>query len=447
MASFQDTSLDPNLKVVKLATKDPPALLAQAKAIALAAFGKESVEFQLAPRSRTELLFNCSFILLNEATQSVLGYGCMKPHHSIKADGNQNEAILHTLCVDEAHRGKGYGGYLASEMCVAARDEFGVNFMLLTPAKENEAALIRLYQRCGFSLMGGNEDVVTMGAKLSNKLENSGTDIGGIADLYRKKAALDGEEEGSKWMRRRLRDRSEPADRKVVSASDFSRAARVAKLDPVALDSRFRATRCVDDMTKYGLMWEPQVGPMCGIAALYVATSMRESIESGGLEGFEIVESSAYTAAGGDSNLLEAAKELGFSTDGEMFDARRMASLCAGSLRTFLSSEFTDERSIVAGIDAGGCFLVAFDVVGNRCGERGGASAHWGLITGYVDGGGGDNDGGLLVYVQHTQNQMPFFTSFADIKASNAQITDPNKKYEHAKDDLFLRGTIIFLIK
>ncbi|GMI30482.1 hypothetical protein TeGR_g5154 [Tetraparma gracilis] len=439
------------LQLVRLNPREDERIGA-AKLIARSAFNIESVDFQLAPASQKGLVLNTSFVLLE--ADVVVGYACLKPHHGPKADGHRNEAILHSLCIDESKRGRGYGTFLANTLCTHAKNEMGINFVLLTPEKKNEAALIRLYSRCGFVQMGEGEDVTNMGSALSERLERTSTDVGKLSDLFRTRGRVQENSQpgagGGVWMRRRMRDRSELQDRKWVGEPEFRRAVETCKKVGVwgsggAGGGSWEFVGPGTEASVYGLRWEPQLGPMCGLAALYIALGM--------------------VADTPEINLLQLAQSLNFTKDGEMFCAEDMAQLCGRSgLRAELRSldELRrDPNLLPAAIDASGCWLVAFDLVGNRVGERGGASAHWGLVTGYAEKRGAGEfavtrraEGGemkerergdIVLYIQHSQNEQPIFVGAEELFSSNQLIGAPNRKYAHVAERMGLSGTIIRL--
>jgi len=399
------------LVVAPLHTDSLPERLLAARAIALAAFGKESISFQCAPSHRKELLFHSSFVGMVDNV--VIAYGCVKPHHCSNVEGGRKEAILHSLCVGSEWRGNGFGQGMVSGICETLRNDYSIDFCLLTPAKEREEQLIRLYERCGFTLMREGDDVAALGSALSAKLTAAGTEVDGIANLFRKRAGLAGSS-GEKWMRRRLRYRSSAASRKFV---------------PVP-----RAHQVV------AVTWEPQVGPMCGISAVYMASSMPASPKARPLDGFEAVVSAE---SADETNLLKVAQARNLSVDGEMFNARSLASLASSvpSLLASFSPNFASPATLQTGIDRGGVFLLPFDVVGNRACSRGGGSAHWGLVTGYYE----DSAGELGLAVQHSGNDKPFYAKYEEMMASNAQLFAANVKFKHAT--ILLQNCIIYLKK
>lgn len=85
-------------------------------------------------------------------------------------------------------------------------------------------------------------------------------------------------------------------------------------------------------------------------------------------------------------------------------------------------------------IDAGLLVLVAYDTDGTRGHVpvlQGGASAHWGIISGYVVGSaasGKGSGGDLAVILQHSLSAAPVVCSLAQLVASNQQLRAANHR-------------------
>jgi len=132
--------------------------------------------------------------------------------------------------------------------------------------------------------------------------------------------------------------------------------------------------------------WQRQIGPSCGLAALRMVRDFFVG-NSGGDRAGGVAGADSRSGVHKQPSLLQAARDAGCSTDGEVFDAaalQKLAETVCGlrcEMRSFAATTPTD---IVSVLSNGGCFIVPYDAhPGTRLpSHNGGRSAHYGVIIG-----------------------------------------------------------------
>ncbi|KAJ1451017.1 hypothetical protein M885DRAFT_570419 [Pelagophyceae sp. CCMP2097] len=230
-------------------------------------------------------------------------------------------------------------------------------------------------------------------------------------------AATPKDVEGAMWMKKRVRERC--ADAQI----DVSRDALISAL-------RADAPLGQVHVAAGGAVWERQVGPSCGLAALRSAgTALRRMPPAphlGAPRHFEAppfvdgrLQWDARALKAGD--LLSAAVELGCSIDGEVFDIHALVALAqhAGHERVFVTADLDD---IVAWLQEGGVCIVAYDRAksdGHRPVCTGGKGAHYLLLLG-VETHPGPPEKTRLVGL-HGITRTPRVTPSTETASSNAE--------------------------
>lgn len=163
------------------------------------------------------------------------------------------------------------------------------------------------------------------------------------------------------WLRKRLVEH-------VDTAHTVSLEQRIEELD------RFTSSLAP---AKYrfrlqSIPFQPQIGPSCGLACLRM------------LRDFYLVDRKM-------PSLLSAAQELGFSHDGEVFDANNLLTLATdvcGLDCTMHSLLETSLEEILNHLDRGESLLFAYDALQGRHTpvQNSGQSAHYGMLVGVLLG-------------------------------------------------------------
>uniref|UniRef100_A0A7I4YUD5 Actin maturation protease n=1 Tax=Haemonchus contortus TaxID=6289 RepID=A0A7I4YUD5_HAECO len=192
-----------------------------------------------------------------------------------------------------------------------------------------------------------------------------------------------------------------------------------------------------------------QNGPQCGLVALSMATKYL------GLERKEI------------SEILECARKLGFTNQGEMFSAewlRQLASSMWPVRATVIS--IPEASKLLKLIDSGKAVLIAYDCAKNfEPALRNGHGAHWALLAGYayVDVNSEDirpatdvvvkDEDAVYVFVYHGKSKHMGLWSYPSLRQSSLNLFEagPERKapsYVLPHDGLDqLRGKCVLLEK
>ena len=319
-----------------------------------------------------------------------------------------------------------------------------LHYLLLAAALgPNQSRLVTFYSRYNFRVIPDTEGASNMGEGLSKKISEEGKHIlkrtwGGISDslnsygflfppalsglsallMLRSGSSIDEvtSTSSAKWMKCRLLSRSPlPVDHSSLFSSQKS--------------SNFGSLH-FKLLNGSGLTPELQVGPSCGIAALYMCLSLHS------LPSYPVT-----------CDLLSVALSNNLTRDGEFFDVDNLKKLIQVSpvsdkFRKVEVKHFPDLSVIYNIINENkGCILTPFDVLGNGVTCRSGNSSHWGVVAGY-------EEGGEKVYVQHSQSLGGFVCEYKELKESNAQLNTCGRKYCDYVEEvggMNLKGQCIYL--
>jgi RimJ/RimL family protein N-acetyltransferase len=97
-----------------------------------------------------------------DALVGVVGY-----EREPRAKGRHKATVL-GMFVPAEHAGHGVGGALMAALIAAARDEPGLEHLVLTVTATNTRAL-RLYERCGFESFGTEPRAIRVGSEYFGK--------------------------------------------------------------------------------------------------------------------------------------------------------------------------------------------------------------------------------------------------------------------------------------
>lgn len=176
------------------------------------------------------------------------------------------------------------------------------------------------------------------------------------------------------------------------------------------------------------MVWERQVGPMCGLTALYMSCSC-EGGGGGAAVPSGMVRREGGAKMSGGRDLLALAKEIGLTEDGELYDAADLADLAAAS---FVGEKFDVWLGNLPKKYGGELLLVPFDLVGNGVGKRGGLKAHWGVVVGTCGEG--------EVVIQHGLCNAPMTEKWESVRGSCLQLEE-----RKGGGDMNLRGLCVLL--
>ncbi|GMH98083.1 hypothetical protein TrST_g10772 [Triparma strigata] len=404
------------MDLVRLNTASPPSAISRVKKICIQAFSRESVASQIST-SPTSFLPSSYAAILDE---EVVGYVCLKKYNQAKSEngGECRSAVLHTICVDEVTRGKGIGGAIVLALKELAIKN-SLHYLLLAAALgPNQSRLVTFYSRYNFRVIPDTEGASNMGEGLSKKISEEA--LSGLSALLMLRSGSSIDEvtstSSAKWMKCRLVSRSPlPVDHSSLFSSQKS--------------SNFGSLH-FKLLNGSGLTPELQVGPSCGIAALYMCLSLHS------LPSYPVT-----------CDLLSVAISNNLTRDGEFFDVDNlkkliMVSPVSDKFRKVEVKHFPDLTVIYNIINSNkGCILTPFDVLGNGVTCRSGNSSHWGVVAGY-------EEGGEKVYVQHSQSLGGFVCEYKELKESNAQLNTCGRKYCDYVEEvggMNLKGQCIYL--
>ncbi|CAF1325030.1 unnamed protein product [Rotaria sordida] len=177
-----------------------------------------------------------------------------------------------------------------------------------------------------------------------------------------------------------------------------------------------------DETKKYELIvYKPiesvlQDGPQCGIVALAMAMNIH----------------SCNTTV---ENIFEKAKELLYTIQGELFDARVIPNLCQQFNLKATLHQWTNITDLIECLKSNYICLVPYDTDANHepCLKKG-HRAHWLLVHGYLkeltsSSSSNDYD---LVLVRHGRSKNLGAFSLLDLFQSNKQLieADPKRRLE-----------------
>ena len=195
--------------------------------------------------------------------------------------------------------------------------------------------------------------------------------------------------EGDVCMRKRLAERG---SKTASLQADFAQAV-ADELDLLG------GSQPWTDLRMLAVPWERQVGPSCGLAALRMVAS--SSLVRANLDAMD--------------GLLDSARELGASTDGEMFDISDLATLAS----TTLGLKCSVVPFVPEPVDPTKLVVITYDK-GPGAGRpelRGGRSAHYGVIVASALLGSD-----LVLVVQNGASRRVVADTANKWTASNAQL-------------------------
>ncbi|CAF0904360.1 unnamed protein product [Adineta steineri] len=178
-----------------------------------------------------------------------------------------------------------------------------------------------------------------------------------------------------------------------------------------------------DKMKKYELIvYKPiepilQDGPQCGIVALAMAMNIN----------------SCNTTV---QNIFNKAKELLYTIQGELFDARIIPDLCKQFNLTATLHRWTNITDVIDCLKSHHVCLIPYDSDANHepCLKKG-HKAHWLLVHGYLKEittcTSNEND---LVLVQHGKSKFVGAFSILDLFRSNGQLLEVDPKRRNESD-------------
>ena len=216
--------------------------------------------------------------------------------------------------------------------------------------------------------------------------------------------------EGDVWLKKRLVEsvgsQPVPRDRLVAEMTDAavvaSRAVkRLSRNGPAGEEDGEGSSGAVQwEYVAVAVPWQKQIGPSCGLAALrmvrdYFVDAHSRDDDIGGASGQAHAASTA--TAHKQPSLLQAARDAGCSTDGEVFDAaalRKLAETVCGLRCEMRSLAATTPDDLVQVLSSGGCFIVPYDShPGTRLPSLNeGRNAHYGVIMGVLFASADDSD-------------------------------------------------------
>jgi hypothetical protein len=421
------------------------------------------------------------------------------------------------LVVCPSVRGLGIGNFVVESICSLLKDPPArLHYLYLIPAAKGGVRLNKFYDKLDFRTVSEGEEVA-QGTAASGLGEDGVESLNELLvkrlqgrggppplDGPRREEDLDAAapsvlqppqppEAPLRWMRRRLNSRTYESCEMKVEHLRLAMATSSRHL-PALMGSDWRFRCCPD--RGFGLVFEQQVGPSCGVGALRMALSVPSMhippasfLENPGKDDLEEIAPLEYPQNFFNTeSLLSLSAALSLSSDGEFFSALNLARLASTFLssthKVYLSRRFPSP-SLLSSLLAQGCsVLLPFDRVGARAGTREGKAAHWGVISGTfvkagaaaagvegspareevlvkgVEGevptvvrwtaeeggsGGGEEakEGGLLLYVQHSQALLPFVETYEAIRESNGQLRSAGRRFAGEIMDLRLRVVIL----
>jgi len=411
-------------------------IVEQVKEIVSSQFGREMVQKQgRAAVGDSDLRQHNFFVSLAADAETpaapVVGYVAFKLSRST-TNVNNMDAVLHTLVVHPFYRRNRAGDQTVRKVLQFILGNYPtVGFCKLGALFTQEGyqkKLIAFYENIGF-VVDSDGDFVSNGT-VSQKipLEN----LASIASLFSSGSKPEKPEKASSgktiWMKKRLLSRH-PA--KVVMTVEHFQNALKYSLITAELSSKDLVVSCANANAKlrHGLVFEQQLGPVCGVAAIWMIMS---SI---------FVE---VHAAVDDLLLFATGSKL--THDGSFFDKKKLQELASTHpvtskyFRTSVQDEFPTVEAMTAILAAkvGDFFLVAYDREGQGVGFKGGRSAHWCVVVGFLVVAGE-----FYLYCQHSNSPSPFIVAYPLLKKSNNQLTRcEGNKFVVPGESVDLQGVI-----
>ncbi|CAM4878456.1 unnamed protein product [Rotaria socialis] len=194
---------------------------------------------------------------------------------------------------------------------------------------------------------------------------------------------------------------------------------------PIEVVRAFNRSKFSRDETKHYelVVYKPipsilQEGPQCGIVALAMAMNLHSC--------------NNITV----QSIFEKAKELLYTIQGELFDARVVPNLCQQFNVKAIIHRWANITDLVECLKSSHVCLVPYDSDANHepCLKKG-HRAHWLLVHGYLkeiaSSASNDYD---LVLVQHGKSKFLGAFSLMDLFQSNAQLIEADPKRRNESD-------------